>query len=210
MFTGLIEKTGKLTARRNKGSDMAVVTLSVSDMWQDVVLGESIAVNGVCLTVTQIGKESFNADVSLPTLEATTLGRLAIGAPVNLERALRVGDRLGGHMVQGHVDGVGTIQKITVETNNVFLTVAAPYEILSKLILKGSIAIDGISLTIQALEERSFTAVIIPHTFKHTNLSFAKTYDCVNLEGDIISKYVERHLLRKEPLSEAYLREQGF
>jgi riboflavin synthase len=211
MFTGLIEKIGTVRAKEVR-TDTCVLTIALEQMWDDVLIGESIAVNGVCLSVTTLQKDSFSVDVSLPTLRDSTIGGLRSGAPVNLERALRMGDRLGGHLVQGHVDGTARIMQIKKTAANVFLTFQADPALMQYLILKGSVAIDGVSLTIQELTDTYFTVVIIPHTFHNTTFSKLALNDPVNLEVDLISKYTQKHLLHtsKTPLTVDYLREKGF
>lgn len=210
MFTGIIEKIGTLKHKKTS-TNMQVLGFTVSDMWPDIALGESIAINGVCLTVTKKTHNTFFADVSHPTLQTTNLGKLTIGSSVNVERALQVGDRLGGHFVQGHVDGVGDIQQIIRNNDNIFVHIHAGGEILHQLIDKGSVAVNGVSLTIQELHNDSFSVVIIPHTWDHTTFAAVRVHDAVNIEGDLIGKYVERHTtMKKQPLTVDYLHEQGF
>jgi riboflavin synthase len=211
MFTGLIEKVGTVRYKQPKGK-MYELAVSVNPVWPDIVLGESIAVNGVCLTVTRLLDDGFAVDVSLPTLESSNIKALRIGQKLNLERALRVGDRLGGHWVQGHVDGTGILKKINKTAENIFVTIELPANIAEEVILKGSIAVDGVSLTIQELTKTSLTVVIIPHTFQNTTFCVLHVDDTVNLEVDLISKYVKRHLANsaKKPLNLEYLREMGF
>lgn len=198
MFTGLIEDLGTLRDLR-RGSESCLLTLGSGGSLDGFVLGESIAVNGVCLTVTAFGKDFFQADVSPSTLEATTLGRLGTGAAVNLERALRLGDRLGGHLVTGHVDGVGVIVDRRRRGNAEIYIVRPPQDLLRYLVPKGSVAVDGISLTINAVDAHTFSLTIIPHSLGRTNLQFLKPGDQVNLETDILGKYVERLLQCPRP-----------
>lgn len=193
MFTGLIEGLGALRDVR-RGSDSARLTFSADFFEDPFVPGESIAVNGVCLTVDAFGTDYFQADVSPSTLEATTLGKLAPGTKVNLERALRLGDRLGGHLVSGHVDGVGIVATREQRGNAIHLTVHPPLELLRYLVPKGSVALDGISLTVNCVDQRGFTLTVIPHSRQKTTLQWLKPGDQVNIETDLLGKYVERLL----------------
>jgi len=211
MFTGIITNIGTIQSKR-KTNAMYELAIHVADMWNDVVLGESIAVNGVCLTVTKISSEGFTADVSVPTIESTSIGDLTNGARVNLERAVRLGDRMGGHLVQGHVDGIANLLSVEREANNVYLTFRIDQTIFSDLILKGSVAVDGVSLTVQRLERDSFTVVVIPHTFESTTFSTLKTNAPVNIETDVISKYVKKHCAAEAqpPLTIELIKKMGF
>ncbi|KIH77388.1 riboflavin synthase alpha chain [Geoalkalibacter ferrihydriticus] len=195
MFTGLIEGLGTLQEVR-QGRDGCRLTLGTCPPFADFTHGESIAVNGVCLTVEAFGSDFFQADVSPQTLASSTLGELRCGIRVNLERALRLGDRLGGHLVTGHVDGVGMIIKRESRGNSVLFTVQPPAHLLRYLVPKGSVALDGISLTISGLTETSFSLTIIPHSLGQTNLAELNVGARVNLETDILGKYVERLLSR--------------
>lgn len=189
MFTGLVETFGTITAVANTGNGIRLSMKPVSEF--EVQLGDSVAVNGVCLTVTtHNGDMSF--DVSPETLKSTNLGDLKSGDRVNLERALRLSDRLGGHIVTGHVDGIGTIRDKRRAGEYTFYTVESPPEVLKYIVKKGSVAVDGISLTVVDHESRSFSVAIIPHTLKATNLGDKGAGDKVNLEADIIGKYVEK------------------
>jgi riboflavin synthase len=161
---------------------------------EGTALGDSICVNGVCLTVVSMSKTEFSADVATETLSVTNLGELRLGARVNLERALQLSSRVGGHMVSGHVDGVGRIRSKREEGNGWRITIEAPDSVLRYVIRKGSIAIDGISLTVADAERTAFSIAMIPHTAKLTTLGFKNAGDSVNLEVDIIGKYVERLL----------------
>lgn len=191
MFTGIIEETG--TIRKIVGQSGSI-EIKANKVLSGTQLGDSIAVNGVCLTVTAIGHDGFTADVMAETLRRTNLGRLTIGSSVNLERAMASGDRFGGHIVSGHIDGTGTIQSLQREGNAVWVTIAAPASILRLIVMKGSIAIDGISLTVAYVDESVFKVSIIPHTGEETTLLTRKPGDIVNLENDIVGKYVERLL----------------
>ena len=202
MFTGIVQRTGTL-ARLSRPGGGAALRISVPEPWPGAPLspGESIAVQGVCLTVTAPGPGGgFDADVLEETLDRTAFGTLPDGSRVNLERALRADDRLGGHIVQGHVDGVGRVVGIRRRDRDVVLRVAAAPDILRGIVLKGSIAVDGVSLTVSALSDAGgwFEVNLIPTTLRETSLSNRATGDAVNLETDIVGKYVER-LLGKAP-----------
>ncbi len=217
MFTGIIEEIGRMRVVKSSEKS-ARMTLEARTVLEDVTLGDSIAVNGVCLTVVAHDGVSFTADISPESLRATTLGELRRGDPVNLERALRAGGRFGGHMVSGHVDGVGRMTGMTQEGNATVIAFSAPREILELSVPKGSIAVDGISLTINELDASSFSVSIIPHTGEWTTLLRKRVGDRVNLESDMIGKYVYRFLSRRKredgggetPLSMDFLSEHGF
>jgi riboflavin synthase len=209
MFTGLVEIQGSVTAIQKTGSGICLSIKPLSDF--DLSLGDSVAVNGVCLTVTKHnGDVSF--DISPETMRSTDLGELHNGDRVNLERALRLSDRLGGHIVSGHVDNVGTVREIRQVGEYTFYTFDAPPDILRYVVKKGSIAIDGISLTVVDLDSRSFSVAIIPHTLTATNIGQRRVGDKVNLETDIIGKYVEKLLDTKDSNANLMnvLREEGF
>lgn len=191
MFTGIVEELGKIGSIESADAGVKIV-VSASVVTSDIKNGDSIAVNGVCLTALDVTKNSFAADVSPETLERTTIGQLAVSSPVNLERALLPTSRLGGHIVQGHVDARGTF--ISAEPQGDFWTVKIgfPAELSRYLIHKGSVAVEGISLTIAALDESSFDIAVIPKTWEMTNLSSLNAGDPVNLEVDPIAKYVEK------------------
>lgn len=195
MFTGIIEEVGSVASIR-KGADSCVLTVNASRVLEDAHLGDSIATNGVCLTVTSFTSHSFSADVMHETLNRSSLGSLHIGSPVNLERAMLAGGRFGGHIVSGHIDGVGTISSIKEDDNAVWYTVEAPSNILRYIIEKGSITIDGISLTVAKVTNSNFSVSIIPHTRAQTNLASKKVGDVLNLENDLVGKYVERLMLQ--------------
>lgn len=219
MFTGIVEELGVLKEAR-KGSKSAFLKIQGQKVLEGVQLGDSIAVNGVCLTVTDFQPNYFTADVMNETLEKTNLGQLKIGEQVNLERALTLGTRLGGHLVSGHIDGVGKI--LTQRQVDIALVteIEASSGILKYVIPKGSIAIDGISLTVIEVTDNSFSVSLIPHTAKLTTLGFKKVGDRVNLEADLIGKYVERLLgfkandsddgARNKGISLDYLSQHGF
>lgn len=193
MFTGIIEELGKI-ASVDHGTDGARIVVSASIVTSDISNGDSIAVNGVCLTALDVTKDSFSADVSPETLQRTTINDLRTGSPVNLERAMLPTARLGGHIVQGHVDGRGYF--LSAEPQGDFWTVKIgfPPELARYFVHKGSVAVEGISLTIAALNDDNFDIAVIPKTWKMTNLSSLKPGDAVNLETDVIAKYVERML----------------
>ena len=196
MFTGIVQELGEVAALTRDG-DAARLTIRGST--QDAEPGESIAVNGVCLTVTEIGDGTFTADVTGETLNRSGLGQLTQGAPVNMERPVRLADRMGGHLVQGHVDTVGTILSRTPAAHWDRVRISLPGTIARYLVEKGSIAVDGISLTVSALSpagtaEQWFEVCLIPETLERTTLGRAEPGDIVNLEADVIGKYVERLL----------------
>ena len=191
MFTGIIEEIGTIK-QIVSGSKSSTITISASKVLEDVKIGDSICTNGVCLTVTKFGEHEFTVDVMAETVRKSTFGQTKSGANVNLERALAIGDRLGGHMVSGHIDGTGEIIGYEREENAVWVTIKTSPAILRYIIQKGSIAIDGISLTVAVLEDDYFKVSIIPHTGEETTLLKNKIGDHVNLENDLVGKYIER------------------
>jgi len=193
MFTGIVEEMGSVKAIRHEAG-AARLTVSASMVLDNTKLGESICVNGVCLTVVEMGKSEFSADVAPETLRVTNLGELRSGSKVNLERALQFSARIGGHLVTGHVDAVGGIREKRQEGNSWRIFIETPEQALRYIIKKGSIAIDGISLTVADVDNTGFSIAMIPHTAKLTTLGFKSAGDRVNLETDIIGKYVERLL----------------
>lgn len=193
MFTGIVEEMGKLKSIA-RGSQSAVLTIEASKVLEGSQVGDSIAVNGVCLTVTSLGSGVFTADVMAETLRRSSLGNLYRGSQVNLERAMAADGRFGGHIVSGHIDGTGTVASMRKEDNAVWVTIDTPEALLKYIVEKGSIAIDGISLTVAEVTESSFAVSLIPHTGAQTTLLQKKPGDIVNLENDIIGKYVERFL----------------
>jgi riboflavin synthase len=190
MFTGLIESIGEVVEVRAVESGFGIRIHT--DIGADLRVGESVAVNGVCLTVTQSRADEWRAEIGPETAAVTSLGGLKSGSLVNLERAMRADGRFGGHMVLGHVDGTGTIQGIRQDADFWWVSVSYPSGLAPYLIHRGSIAVDGISLTLAALEAATFTVQIVPFTWEHTNLKAARAGDCVNLECDVIGKYVVR------------------
>ena len=194
MFTGLIAGVGRLAARETRGGD-ARFTIDVGTLPFDAVqLGESIAVNGCCLTVVEFDVRSFAVDASNETLALTTLGRLAIGAPLNLERAMLPTDRLGGHLVSGHVDGVGAVVSVSDDARAQRWRFSAPTALLRYIAKKGSICVDGVSLTVNEVDDAGFEVALIPHTVAHTAFASTGVGDAVNLEIDLVARYVERLL----------------
>lgn len=194
MFTGIIEGVGSLRVCEPRGGDVRLCVAVGSLPFDDVRLGESIAVNGVCLTVIAFDAESFDADVSTETLALTTLGRLQPGARVNLERAMRPSDRLGGHLVSGHVDGLGQVLSVRGDARAQRWRFAAPTALLCYIAKKGSICIDGVSLTVNDVDDEGFGVALIPHTVSHTAFATTAVGDAVNLEIDLVARYVERLL----------------
>lgn len=190
MFTGLIETVGQVSGLSAVPSGFRLRIRTA--LAPELTLGESVAVNGVCLTVTTVEGGEWQADIGPETARVTTLGTLKPQQPVNLERSMRAGDRFGGHFVQGHVDAIGTVERVRRDGDAYWLTVSFPGALAPLLIQKGSIAVDGISLTVAALRERQFDVMIIPFTWTHTNLSSLRVTDPVNLECDMVGKYVVR------------------
>jgi len=193
MFTGIVEEMGAVKSV-DKTTAGVRMTLLASTIMDDLEVGASVSVNGVCLTVIAVGPREFAVDVSTETLAVTTLGGVSAGAPLNLERPMRLNGRLGGHLVAGHVDGIGAIRSRRQEGNTVVLSIEASKDVLRYCVAKGSIAVDGISLTINEVGERSFGVAIIPHTVSVTTLGLKQPGDMVNLEADLVGKYVERLL----------------
>lgn len=193
MFTGIVEEVG-IVQQVKKGPKSAILTIKGDVVTKDAKLGDSIAVNGVCLTVTSLAGSIFTADVMAETMRRTSLDMLRPGSGVNLERAMAADGRFGGHIVSGHIDGTGVISDFVKEDNAVWVTVKADEKILKLVIEKGSIAIDGISLTVAYVDNSCFKVSIIPHTAKETTLLGKKVGDLVNLENDVIGKYVEKLL----------------
>ena len=194
MFTGIIEGVGRLASIDNRGGDARLSIEAGSLPFDQVRLGESIAVNGVCLTVVAFNANHFEADASNETLSLTTLGGLAPGTLLNLERAMRPTDRLGGHLVSGHVDGVGKVLDIVPDARAQRWRFAAPSALLRYIAKKGSICVDGVSLTVNEVDEEGFEVALIPHTVAHTAFAQTAIGDAVNLEIDLVARYVERLL----------------
>lgn len=201
MFTGIIEETGIVKNVEIRG-ESGSVQIGAKKVLEGTKVGDSIAVNGVCLTVTSLFAGGFCADVMAETLRRSSLGALSSGAKVNLERAMAADGRFGGHIVSGHIDGTGIIRQMAKEGNAVWVYIGTTAEILGLIVEKGSIAIDGISLTVAKLRGQDFAVSVIPHTGEETTLLSKKAGDVVNLENDIIGKYVKRFLgLRKNDVS---------
>jgi len=194
MFTGIIEGVGRLAASQPQGGDIRFTFATGSLPFADVQLGESIAVNGVCLTVVAFDAASFQADASTETLSLTTLGALAEGAALNLERAMRPTDRLGGHLVSGHVDGLGSVLSIHEDARAQRWRFAAPPALLRYIAKKGSICVDGVSLTVNEVDDAGFEVALIPHTVAQTAFAHTVVGSAVNLEIDLVARYVERLL----------------
>lgn len=214
MFTGIVEEEGSIRGIR-RGEKSVCLTVKCSDILEGTQTGDSISVNGVCLTVKAVSGYCFDADVMPETMRTTNFRYLKSGDAVNLERAILAGRRFGGHIVSGHIDGTGIIREIKKEDNAVWITIEAGHEILKYIIHKGSIAVDGISLTVQCVDERVFKIAVIPHTRDYTTLPDRKIGYSVNLECDIIGKYIEKLISlqgkeNKEGITLEYLLENGF
>lgn len=191
MFTGIVEECGTVLGVLKNGVSGSL-QIQASTVLEGTKTGDSIAVNGVCLTVTKLTKSSFTADVMAETFRRTNLGSLGKNSRVNLERAMAADGRFGGHIVSGHIDGTGIISRIKEEGNAVWIYISAPQSILNLIVEKGSVAVDGISLTVAAVSDKEFAFSVIPHTRENTALSGKKTGAVVNLENDIIGKYVQK------------------
>ncbi len=220
MFTGLIEEKGIIKNLDIKGSS-GTISISCAEVLKDTKIGDSIAVDGICLTVTRLGVDFFEADVMAETVRRSSLKEKYRGSKVNLERAMPVYGRFGGHIVSGHIDGTGIVEDIRTEENAVWFSISAPNKILSHIIEKGSVAIDGISLTVAYIDDVKFKVSIIPHTIGETTLSERRRGDIVNLENDLIGKYVEKFInppskegdlesVKKSNIDLDFLKENGF
>lgn len=197
MFTGIIEEVGQVKSIK-EGTISSTISVEASKVLESTKVGDSICTNGVCLTVTEINKNEFKADVMAETLRRSNLGTLKKGSKVNLERALTLQTPLGGHLVSGHIDGVGKIIEIKPEDNATWFYIELDKKLLRYVVEKGSIAIDGISLTVAYVDNRGFKVSIIPHTSKETILLTKKVSDKVNVECDVVGKYIEKLLIPKE------------
>jgi riboflavin synthase len=198
MFTGLVQGVGRLLGRDTRDQD-ARLRIDVGSLpFADVQPGESISVNGACLTVVSFDAQGFEADATNETLALTTLGALPVGAALNLERALRADDRLGGHLVTGHVDGVGRVRRIEHDARAQRWTFDAPAAVLRYVAQKGSICVDGVSLTVNGVDADGFDVALIPHTLAHTAFARTQAGDAVNLEVDLVARYVERLLTTRD------------
>ena len=214
MFTGIIEEIGSITAVKSS-KDAIVFTIGVKKITDDISLGDSIAVNGVCLTVTDFSQTSFSVDVMPETVKSTSLNQLKQGSRVNLERAMLANGRFGGHIVSGHVDGIAKIIRKQRVSNAVYYELQLPEELTDTLIYKGSITVDGTSLTIFGLEKEKVVISIIPHTLSETILGTKGVGDIVNIECDMLGKYIKKFLSQQvnpkgSSLSKAFLEENGF
>jgi riboflavin synthase len=215
VFTGLIEEIGILE-EANKGAKSAQLTISANKVLQDIKLGDSVSTNGVCLTVVRFSNNSFTVDVMPETMRRSNLKNLKHGNKINLERALKLGDRLGGHIVSGHIDGVGLVRAIEEEDNATWVTIEAESKIMRYIIEKGSIAIDGTSLTVAYVDNKAFKVSIIPLTRDETTLLSKKVGDEVNLECDMVGKYIERFTMfnkdndNRREINMDFLKENGF
>ncbi len=191
MFTGIIEEKGIIKSIHAGGRSSRIV-ISAAIILEDLKIGDSINTDGVCLTVTEFSSSSFTVDVMPETMLRSTFGKLKPGSMVNLERALRLSDRLGGHIVSGHIDGSGRLEKIRKDENAIWLFIVAEEPVLRYIVEKGSVAVDGISLTVAKVDHRAFEVSVIPHTQAETTILTKKTGDAVNIECDIIGKYIEK------------------
>lgn len=217
MFTGIIQAIGQISALHPHGVDMTVRVFAGALPLQDVVLGDSIAVNGICLTVTVLHGDGFEADVSAETLRKTGFGSLKPGSAVNLEKALTLATRLGGHLVSGHVDGMGELIERRDDGRSVLLRIKAPTELARYIAPKGSITVDGVSLTVNAVDGAIFSLNIVPHTLAQTTLRDCRVGQCFNLEVDLMARYLERLMLGDAAASPAtggmsrdFLAQHGF
>ena len=216
MFTGIIEVIGRIDFIK-KGTQSAVLGIRCQKVLEGTKIGDSIAVNGVCLTVTSLHEQGYTADVMAETLERSSLGSLSKNSPVNLERAMAADGRFGGHIVAGHIDGTGKVRDIHRDETAVWYTIEAEPQLLRYVVEKGSIAIDGISLTVAGVTERDFSVSIIPHTQGETSLGVRQKGDVVNLECDVIGKYVEKLMKPandttgvESNITDTFLMEHGF
>ena len=209
MFTGIIEEIGKVKTI-NKGVKSTKVMIEAKGIFDDLKLGDSVATNGVCLTVTQIIGHIFSADVMNETLKKSSIGELKQGSLVNLERAMIANGRFSGHIVTGHIDGIGKICSITKDDIAYWYKISANRNIMRYIIEKGSITIDGISLTVVEVEVSHFSVSVIPHTLKQTTLKDKKVGNIVNLETDIIGKYIEKFMTQSTSIIKDFLLENGF
>lgn len=209
MFTGIIEETGVIRAVQ-RGAKSAVLTVEAKKVLEDVHIGDSIATNGVCLTVTSVRGDCFTADVMNESLRRSSLGDLKPGSRVNLERAMAANGRFGGHIVSGHIDGIGTVVSVRRDDIAVWYTVRTTPQLMRYIVEKGSIAIDGISLTVAAVETDRFSVSVIPHTAQETTLSEKRPGATVNLENDVIGKYVEKLMQKDSGITLDFLAQNGF
>lgn len=209
MFTGIIEETGVIRAVQ-RGAKSAVLTVEAKKVLEDVHIGDSIATNGVCLTVTSVRGDCFTADVMNESIRRSSLGDLKPGSRVNLERAMAANGRFGGHIVSGHIDGTGTVVSVRRDDIAVWYTIRTTPQLMRYIVEKGSIAIDGISLTVAAVETDRFSVSVIPHTAQETTLSEKRPGATVNLENDVIGKYVEKLMQKDSGITLDFLAQNGF
>lgn len=215
MFTGIVEEVGRVEQIK-RGQNSAVLTIHAEKVLENTKIGDSIAVNGICLTVTELFSGGFSADIMHETLNRSALAKLTHGSPVNLERAMPANGRFGGHIVAGHVDGIGKIVRIRRDDTAVWYTIQAKPEIMRYIVEKGSVTIDGISLTVATVTQTDFSISAIPHTVSQTVLKERREGDLVNLETDIIGKYVEKLLCpapkqqEKSTITKEFLSQHGF
>lgn len=216
MFTGIVEETGSVKSINGNG-DSYKITISCKKVLEDSKIGDSIAVNGVCLTVTDMTDSQFCADVMPETIHRSSLSSLKEGSTVNLERAMAAGGRFGGHIVSGHIDGTGTVAEIKKDSNAVWYTINCSKQLLRYIVEKGSVTLDGISLTVAYVDDSSFKVSVIPHTREVTNLTTKNVGSIINIENDIIGKYVEKLMLPasenetpKSRITADFLAENGF
>jgi riboflavin synthase len=210
MFTGIIETVGRVTAVQRRG-DLLLLTIVSQAALTEIKAGDSICVSGACLTVTALNKEGFQADCSAETQERTTLGTLQPHAEVNLEQALKVSDRLGGHLVTGHVDGIGSVSEIAKGGGSFVMAVRVPHGLAPYIVEKGSVAVDGVSLTTSRIAGDEFQVAVIPYTAQNTTLGRKRVGDRVNIEVDLIGKYIKRFMQQRGTgIDKGFLAEHGF
>jgi len=211
MFTGIVKAKGSIGAIEKRGGDVRMTVLAADLPWSEYAVGDSISVNGVCLTAVRLLDSGFDTDVSVETLDVTTLKQLAVGDAVNLEPALRVGDALGGHLVSGHVDGIGKVIARGDDARSIRMTFEVPDELSRYIAKKGSICVDGVSLTINEVSGNTFGLNIIPHTAEATTMGAYKVGTAVNIEVDLLARYIERMLGSEAGgLSMEFRREHGY
>lgn len=209
MFTGIIEEVGTVKSLKHSGG-CAVIEISAEKVLGDIHIGDSIAVNGLCLTVTEFCRDSFTSDIMPESIKRSALGKLNRGDKVNLERAMQANGRFGGHIVTGHIDGTGVINKIRKDENAIWYTIKTDSKILRYIIEKGSVAIDGISLTAASVGNTEFGVSVIPHTADNTALLYKHTGSIVNLENDCIGKYIEKLTKNDSGITREFLIKYGF
>ncbi len=197
MFTGIVQTVGRIASAEIRDGDVRVV-VHARGLFKGVRVGDSIAVSGICLTAVTIGKDRFSADLSSETMAATTAGKWQVGSPVNLERSLTPATPLGGHLVSGHIDGVGKVLKIIEDGGGNRMRFEAPRDLARYIARKGSICVDGVSLTVNEVAQNRFDLMVIPHTLQHTTLGALEAGAAVNLEVDLIARYLERLLAARE------------